>query len=718
MDTRTTTSWTSGEAVRVVDQAGSITQPTLPAPSIPRPRQLPSGMRDFIGRALELAALNTALTALNTDSEAVAVVEGMGGVGKTSLVTRWAQQAADRFSDGTLFANLRGYGPSAPLAPGVVLSGFVQALGARPEQIPADEDALAGLYRSLLAERRVLVVLDNAASAEQVRPLLPGAVGCAVVVTSRAALPGLRVTDGAVAVEVGPMSTQEAVALVRGVVGEARADAEAGMVAQLVELCGGLPLAVRVAACRAAARRHSGVAEVVAELANERDRVTGLSVSGDERTAVQAVFDLSYNRLTAQQARVFRLLGLHPGPEFGVPAVAALTELGERAAYRVLEDLADLHLVEPVGTRRYRLHDLLYAYAVTRAESDEPAESHERAVSAVVTWYAQAADVADRAAFPEMDRVQVELPRVAPVPVFDREEALAWLDIELPTLSAATQLAHRDGVWAAAVVLAGIHHVVTSRPRAWWPSRLAAETAGVAAARAGGFRQAEAFLLIRLSDSHELAQSWTEAYEHSELALRLGRELEDTVTICDALCGQGVIRLAQQRYDEALELYLSALPMSRATGQLRVEAVVECNLSEIRVALGQYEQALEHSERELALRRQAGDELGEAYALYGIAVARWKLGEHRAAIETGERAVQMFSASGSISRFAVGALEMLASVHTELGQHDRAVQALRDTHAVMVEFGDPRADEVVLRLRDLGAAAPPGSAAGGTVGQG
>ncbi|MGW4828909.1 tetratricopeptide repeat protein [Amycolatopsis japonica] len=675
-------------------------------------------MRDFTGRTRELAELDAALTGSKAGWGPLAVVEGMGGVGKTSLVVHWARQAADRFPDGTLFANLRGYGPSAPVVPAMVLAGFAQALGASAEQVSADEDAVAGLYRSLLADRRVLVVLDNAASAEQVRPLLPGASGCAVMVASRAALPGLRVTDGAVTVALAPMPEREAVSLVRGVVGEAIADAEAGMVAELVALCGGLPLAVRVAACRAAAARHGGVAGVVAELGNERDRVAGLSVSGDERSGVQSVFDVSYQRLSAQQARVFRLLGLHPGPEFGVPAVAALTGLDEKPAYRILEDLADLHLVEPVGFRRYRLHDLLHAYAVTRAESDEPGESQERAVSAVLTWYAQAADLADRAAYPNNPRPQIKLPRVLPVPEFEREEALAWLDIELPTLTAAACLAEREGVWAAAVVLAGVHHVVTPRPRALWPSRLAAETAGVAAARAGGFRRAEALLLVRLSDSHRMAQSYEEACVYGERAMEVSHELDDTVAICDAVSGLGRIRLSQQRYEEALEYYLDALPISRATGKPRVEAVIECNLSEIRIALGQYEQALEHAERELVLRREAGDRLGEAYALYGIAVARWMLGEHQAAIETGERAVELFSTSGAVNRFALGALEMLAAVHTELGQRDQAVTALRAAHSVMVEFGDPRADEVALRLRESHAAAPPESAAGGAAGQG
>ncbi|MFK0244601.1 tetratricopeptide repeat protein [Amycolatopsis azurea] len=714
-----TTNSASGDVTGVLVQSGAGGRLAVPPGSlVPVPRQLPAGMRDFTGRTRELTELDAALADSTAALGPLTVVEGMGGVGKTSLVVHWARRAADRFPDGTLFANLRGYGPSAPLSPGVVLAGFAQALGASAEQASADEDTVAGLYRSLLADRRVLVVLDNAASAEQVRPLLPGATGCAVVVTSRAALPGLRVTDGAVAVPLAPMPEREAVSLVRGVVGEAIADAEAAMVAELVVLCGGLPLAVRVAACRAAAARYGGVAGVVAELGNERDRVSGLSVSGDERSAVQTVFDVSYQRLSAQQARVFRLLGVHPGPEFGVPAVAALTGLDEKPAYRMLEDLADLHLVEAVGVRRYRLHDLLHAYAVTRAESDEPGESQQRAVSAVLTWYAQAADLADRTVFPNNPRPQITLPRVLPVPVFDRAEALAWLDIELPTLTAAACTAEREGVWAVAVVLAGVHHVVVSRPRAVWPSGVAAETAGVAAARAGGFRQAEALLLMRLSDSLRLAESWDEAYEHCAQALRLGRELEDTVTICNAVSGLGLVRLSQQRYTEALEHYLEALPLSRATGLPRLEAVIECNLSEIRMALGQYEQALEHAERELVLRRQAGDSLGEAYALYGIAVACWKLGELQSAIDTGEQAVELFSASGTTSRFALGALEVLVTVHRELGQHDQAAKALRATHAVMVEFGDPRADEVAQRLRDLEAAAPPDSAAGGTSGVG
>jgi hypothetical protein len=222
MDAHSSTNLISGQVTGTAIQAGSIGQVVLPTPVVPVPRQLPPGIRDFAGRSRELAELDAAVTVSAAASGALAVVEGMGGVGKTSLVIHWARQVADRFPDGTLFVNLRGYGPSAPLAPGVVLAGFVQALGARAEQVPGDEDAAAGLYRSLLVGRRVLVVLDNAASAEQVRALLPGAAGCAVVVTSRASLTGLRVTDGAVPIAVAPLPVEEAVALARGVVGGCR----------------------------------------------------------------------------------------------------------------------------------------------------------------------------------------------------------------------------------------------------------------------------------------------------------------------------------------------------------------------------------------------------------------------------------------------------------------------------------------------------------------
>ncbi|ONI71194.1 hypothetical protein ALI144C_52760 [Actinosynnema sp. ALI-1.44] len=699
-------------------QAGSIGQVTLPMPKVPIPRQLPPGVRGFAGRARELAELDTATMGPNGDSGALAVVEGMGGVGKTSLVIHWARQAANRFPDGTLFTDLRGYGPSAPLIPAVVLAGFIQALGVPAQQMPADEDAVAGLYRSLLADRRVLVVLDNAASAEQVRPLIPGADGCAVVVTSRASLTGLRVTEGVTSVIVSPMPTEDAVALVRGVVGSSRADAEGDAVTDLVKLCGGLPLAMRVAACRASARRHGGIARVVAELADERERVEGLSVSGDKRTAVQAVFAFSYHRLTEEQARVFRLLGMHPGPEFGVPAIAALTGIEEPEAARVLENLADLHLVEPVDDGRYRLHDLLHAYAVTRAEADEPEDSRRRAKVAVVTWYAQVADAADRVAFPTVPRPQVPLPQTVSQPVFDRDQALAWLDRELPALSAAARVAYQEGAWAASVVLAGVHHILVLRPRALWPYGLPAETAGVAAARAGGFREAEALLLQRVAESYRLTQAWAEADACYEQALRLGRALKDAVTVSGAICGMGRVRLTQQRYEEALEYYLTALPISREAGQPRLEAVVECNLSEIRLALGQHQHALEHAERELVLRRQASDQLGEAYALYGIAAARWRLGEHQAALNAGERAVALYSSRGPISVFACKPLELLASIYLDLGHHDRAIRALKDTHSIMAEFGDPRADEVLLRLRRIEAAATPGSTAGGAVGAG
>ncbi|WP_285611916.1 tetratricopeptide repeat protein [Actinokineospora globicatena] len=668
---------------------------------MPVPRQLPAAVRDFIGRTVELGKLQEVLSA---GAPPLVVVEGMGGVGKTSLVVRWAHTAAEHFPHGTLFVDLRGYGPSTPLTAQVVLVGFVQALGVPISRMPGELDAIIGLYRSLLADRRVLVVLDNAVSADQVRPLLPGVGGSAVLVTSRGALPGLAATEGARSLLVEALPLDESVALARQVIGDVRADAESDALTRLVSLCGGLPLALRVATGRVARRRHRPISDLITELEDDRRRVEGLSAVGDDRSAVEAVFDASYRRLPGAQARVFRLLGLHPGPEFSVSTAAELTNLSTSNVFDVLEALADAHLVEPRASSRYRMHDLLRSYAATRVDPNEQTE----AVPRLVNWYARAADAADRALFPKTSPIAVEpLPTVSGVPDFDRPSAMAWMDTEYPVLDAVLRLAQRAGMWSAAVLLAGAFRYLTLRPRVLWPLRLEAETIGLDAARVGGFREAEALLAIRRAGAYRKLEAWAESDADFDRAMTLGHELRNIVRICDALCGRGLNELSQGRYPAALDSYRAALPLARCTGDARLEAVVECNLSAIRIRLGDYLDGLRHAERELVLRRRAQDKPGEAYAWYGISVARLRLGDPRTALAAGQRAVKMFREVRAQERDIARAAETLADAHTELGELEHAMRALRTARSIMVHFGDPRADEVSLRLERMEAGATP-----------
>jgi tetratricopeptide (TPR) repeat protein len=697
-----------GTVAGSVVQAGMIRQVVVSSPgrreALPVPRQLPPAVRDFAGREDQLARLDDLLLAHDEERPAATVIsalDGTAGVGKTTLAVQWAHRVEHRFPDGTLFADLRGHGPSAPVHPSSVLTSFLHVLGIEEDRIPAEPDAQMSLYRSVLAGRRVLVLLDNAGSAEQVRPLLPGSPGCLVLVTSRASLTGLLVAEAATQLTLDLFSPDEAHDLLRGILGPGRVATEAEAVADLVEVCARLPLALRIAATRIATRRHSSVTEVVADIAGDRTGLDVLSSSGDERSAVRTVFDWSYTGLAGEHAGLFRRLGLHPGAEFGVPAAAAVAGTDAATAYRRLEALADVHLIEPVGGRRYRFHDLLHAYAAHRAELDDDPGSRREALSRLFTWYARTARAADRIVFPGLEAPAVELPPAGPEPrQADRSEALSWLTGEQANLLAVLRSATEHGADSAALVLAGAARFLSLRGRAWWPVRLEAETLGLTAARAVRNRAAEALLLGFRGDTLADLGRWDDAEADFSRELVLARELDDPVRLRVALVGLGQVRFLQQRYPEARDYYLQALPLARQAGGGRPEAVVECNLSRISVRLGHFEQAREHAERELFLRREAADRVGEAYALCDVAVALQGLAAHDAAIEHADRAVALYRTLAGTEALLAQALETAAASLQHTGDFAGAAEKLTEAGTLLESMDVERAEALHRRARE------------------
>jgi tetratricopeptide (TPR) repeat protein len=332
------------------DPALAVTGPARPAEAEPlrvTPQELPSAVPGFTGRSAELKALTGLLDRSGPQAPGAVVISAIGGtagVGKTALAVHWAHNVADRFPDGQLYVNLRGYDPGQPVPAADALAGFLRSLGVPGQDIPPEENERAARYRSLLAGKRILVVLDNAGSADQVRPLLPGTGACTVVVTSRDALAGLVAIDGAARLDLDLLPLAEAVALLQTLIGS-RADAEPDAAAELADQCCRLPLALRVAAELAASRPAASLAGLTGELADLRTRLDLLGAGGDPRTQVRAVFSWSYQQLSIEAARAFRLVGLNPGPDLEPYAAAALTGAALPLARQALEVLARAHLI-------------------------------------------------------------------------------------------------------------------------------------------------------------------------------------------------------------------------------------------------------------------------------------------------------------------------------------------------------------------------------------
>jgi DNA-binding SARP family transcriptional activator len=342
-----------------------------------RPAQLPSDTAGFVGRVEHLARLDDLVRddPGRSPSPVVSVVSGAAGTGKTALAVHWAHGVRDRFPDGQLYLNLRGYASETPVRPLEALGRVLAALGVAAEQIPSDVEEASALYRSLLADRRVLVLLDNARDPEQVRPLLPGGAGCLTLVTSRDRLGGLVARDGASGLVVGVLDDREARAVLTRLLGPARVDAEPEATAEVVRLCGNLPLALRIAAARLSERPDAPVAELAGLLAG--DRLGGLDVYGDTDpgVAVRAAFDLSYRGQPADARRLFRLLGLAPGADVTAATAGALAGQDAVTTLRTLDRLASANLIAESAPGRYAVHDLLREYAAERAAAEEsPAE--------------------------------------------------------------------------------------------------------------------------------------------------------------------------------------------------------------------------------------------------------------------------------------------------------------------------------------------------------
>jgi DNA-binding SARP family transcriptional activator len=617
-------------------------------PGAATPRQLPAGVRHFAGRDAELLELDSLLG--NPDdpgSATVVVITGTAGIGKTALAVHWAHRAASRFPDGQLHVNLRGYDPSGPpLTAAEATRILLNGLGVPREQIPDTQDAQAGLYRTLMADRRMLIVLDNARDADQVRPLLPGGAGCVVLVTSRSTLPGLVAAVGACPVPLDLLAERDAQALLAARLGSRRTEAEPAAVRQIVRLCARLPLALAITAARAAARPAIPLAALAGELTAEQDRLDALD-AGDQATSVRAVFSWSYGQLAGPAAHMFRLLGLQPGPDISLAASASLAGVPRAQARRTITDLVAAGLLDEHSSCRYVLHDLLRAYAAELAAT-EPEADRAAARARLVDHYLQTAHAGTLLLAPLGHPIVLDSPLdgVTPVQLASRDEALAWFRAELQVLLATVRLAAGAGLdkpawelpWTLRSFLDG---------QGLWQDWAAVNRIALAAAERLQDHNGLGWTHHRMAQVSSLSGNIDEGIAHNELAL-------EHFGLAGNLAGQGSAHLGM------------CISLGRKSD---------------------HRAALYHGEQALRIFRAADDKTGEAYMLHLVGLEQARLGDAEQGRDRCTEAVELYGDLGDLGGMA-DAWHSLGTVHQQLGEHVDAIASFQQSLMLSAELGD------------------------------
>jgi tetratricopeptide (TPR) repeat protein len=553
----------------------------------------------------------------------------------TALAVTWAHQVADRFPDGQLYVNLRGFDPAgAPMTPSEAVRGFLDAFDVPAERIPASLDAQAALYRSLLAGRRILVVLDNALDAGQVRPLLPGTPGCVAVITSRNQLHGLIAAEGACPVTLDLLTTAEARQLLGRRLGEGRVEAEAPAVEQVITSCARLPLALAIVAARAATHPQFPLASLARELGEARGSLDAFH-GGDPVLDARAVFSWSYQQLSPQAARLFRLLGLHPGPDATVCAAASLAALPTGHAADSLAELARTHLLAEHSPGRFAFHDLLRAYAREQARAHDTKDEQQAAVSRVLDHYRHSARTAS------LRLHSVALPVTLPPPLAgvlpeepaDSAAACTWFEAEHPVLLAVVDQAAASTRWHAHAWQLAWTLIDFLDRQGRWHDLTAIQHTALDAARRHNDRSGQAHAHAGIGFACRRLGRIDEAHTHLRQALDLFTELGDTVGQAGAHSIMGSVVALQNRPAEALPHHQQAVALFRAAGDRRGQAWTLNNAGWHHALLGDHRQALALGEQALALNREADDPRIEACTFYIVGYAHHNLGNHQKAAD-------------------------------------------------------------------------------------
>ncbi|WP_199442528.1 ATP-binding protein [Umezawaea beigongshangensis] len=729
----------------VVVQAGSITGDVHvhARPSDPRagsPEQLPSTAFGFTDRDTHLAFLDDLLPDPDdtaAGSSRIAVICGTGGVGKSALATWWAHRVRHRFPDGQLYVNLRSYDPDREVSTGEALTGFLRSLQVPHPDIPGEVDERSARFRSLTAHRTMLVFVDNARTADQIRPLLPGSSSSFVVVTSRNAMPGLVSRDGARRVDLDLLPLPEAVKLLRTLIGD-RVDAEPQHTAALAEHCARLPLALRVAAEIVASQTHSSIAELVNDLADEESRLDVLDTDDDPHTAIRTVFSWSYGYLSEATARTFRLLGLYSGRTFTGSTVAALADVDNARARQLLTTLTRVNLVERTRDSRYQMHDLLHAYASELANRDETEADRRAARGRLFDHFLSTAATAIDLLVPheKVRRPDTRWQQQPLVTFHDEQQAASWMRAEQENLVASIRYAASHGWDEYARDLAAVLHRHLDSHADF---EVAAEVHGHAVTCAR--RSGDAAGLSRAS--HDLGSTlqrlgrYRAAVTHLTEALTSAERAEDQNLRAQALNDLGLTHWLLGEYERAVDRISEALVVYRDVGDTTGQGSALNNLAVVHGRLGDLAQAVSFVEQSLSIFHRTGDVPRQGYALNDLAVFEARLdrfddamGHHRQALDmagaTGDRSLEAAALNGigntlratgnpssavehhelalAISERVSDRYEQaqahrgIAEAREALGEPDEADAAWRSALTIYRELDAPEAVEVARRL--------------------
>jgi tetratricopeptide (TPR) repeat protein/transcriptional regulator with XRE-family HTH domain len=669
------------------------------------PRQLPAAVPDFTGRGDELDALTQILdesTRAGTPGTVViSAIGGTAGVGKTALALYWAHQVARGFVDGQLYVNLRGFDPSrAPATPEEAVRGFLDALGVSPERIPPLPDAQAAMYRGLAADRKMLIVLDNARDEQQVRPLLPASPASVVIVTSRNQLSGLAAA-GARLLSLDVLTQAEAIRLLTARVGHAAAAAEPEAIAEIADLCACLPLAVAVAGARAAGRPRFPLRTLAAELRGAADRLDALD-AGDPAVSVRVVFSWSYQQLSTEAAHMFRLLGLHPGPDISVLAAASLTCRSESETRHLLAELTRAHLITEHVPGRFAFHDLLRAYAASQSRAQDSHPDREVATGRLLDHHLHTAHRASLLLNPGGEQYAIDPPRPGTVPeqLAGHKQILQWFETEHHVLLAAIALADSSGLEMYAWQLPQAMDYFL-KTHGHLQERIATQRTALAAATRLGDIAGQAISNRLLADAYTDLGDHDQALDCYTTSLELHQRLGNRLGEARVHQGLGLLAERRGRYADALGHSEQALGLYQAVGHKAGEAQTLNNVGWFHCLLGDYEQARSLCRQALALNTEVRHRHFEGGAWDSLGYAEHHLGNFDEAAACYLRALGIFRESGNRYLEAT-ILTHLGDTRHAMGQLPQASEAWQLALAILDELDHPDAGTVRAKLADTG----------------